>query len=90
MFPRNLNLEFKSRIRIISTYLTISILLVLGVFLIVCLLRYPSYTTEENLRRDRRLRKGNRSGSSTTVLSIQVKSLPSDDILMQYLLDTID
>ena len=63
----------------------ISILLVLGVFLIVCLLRYPSYTTEENLRRDRRLRKGNRSGSSTTVLSIQVKSLPSY-ILMQYLL----
>ena len=57
----------------------------LGVFLIVCLLRYPSYTTEENLRRDRRLRKGNRSSSSTTVLSIQVKSLPSY-IIVQYLL----
>ena len=48
-----------------------SILLVLGVFLVVCLLRYPSYTTEENLRRDRRLRKGNRSNSSTTVVTVQ-------------------
>ena len=60
-------------IRIVSNLYLGSILLVLGVFLIVCLLRYPSYTTEENLRRDRRLRKGNRSGSSTTVLSIQVR-----------------
>ena len=48
-----------------------SILIVLGIFLVVCLIRYPSYTTEENLRRDRRLRKGNRSNSSTTVVTIQ-------------------
>ena len=48
-----------------------SILIVLGIFLVVCLIRYPSYTTEENLRRDRRLRKGNRSNSSMTVVTIQ-------------------
>lgn len=65
----------------------ISILIVLGIFLVVCLIRYPSYTTEENLRRDRRLRKGNRSNSSATVVTIQhdaeegegaITQLPSD------------
>ena len=34
----------------------LAVLVVLGVFLVVCLVRYPSYTTEENLQRDRERR----------------------------------
>jgi hypothetical protein len=55
---------------------------VFGVILTVCLCRYPSYDSEENFSRDRRLRRkgGARSAScATTVVSLDGSDPPDNN-----------